>query len=290
MAVSISDLITRVRSSLNERPFVSTATLTSAGDLIATVTDGGDWEEGAIMEFQDNGEQCLVQSVSGNDVTVVRSWNGTTAQTHTSITVFRDPEFTYKSISDALTSSVNDLWPHAYKVVSDSIVPNPGVTVWYPLANDALGLIRVLQEYGTSGEKLGIFGGGRGERQVVFETGLPASFTTNSVALRFPDGFYGTANLVVDYAAAITGTSDIEDDGELNVATAVVYGALARLLADKEVGRVSLAEDSEAARSIRVGGRLSAASYYERACQREKEMLRIKHRQQHPIMPIRKVK
>lgn len=292
-ATTIAALITRVRAALDTRPFTSTATLTSGADTVATVTDGNDWEEGSIMEFWNNGgEQCLVQSVSGNDVTVVRGWNGTSAVTQTSQSVFRDPTFTYQQIERAITNAVADLWPHVWKTTNASIAPAPTTTVWYPLGDDCLGIVQAVQEYGANDEKLGFFGGGRDERQIVFEKNLNQTFVTNDAGVRFPNGFFHpTNNVLVKYAAAITGTvSDIRDDGELDVATAVVYGALAKLLTDKETHRVAVGEDVEVARSVRVGGRMQASGYYDRLFQREKEKLFVQCKRLFPIMPIKRVK
>ena len=290
MAVSSSALIPRVRTYLDERPFVSTGTAATAGTTTVAVTDGTDWAEGAIVEFQDNGEQCLVQSVSGNNLTVIRGWNGTTAASHSSITVFRDPQWTYQNIEQSIGSAVRRLWPYAYKATADTVTPVAG-TVWYDLAAGALALIEVNQRYGSSDQFLGTFGDGQESRQVVLKMNMPTGLVTSTVGVRFPDGFYHSSNTVnVIYATEITGTSDIEDAGDLAVSDAVIFGALARLLAGKEAERVGIGEDLEQSRSIRVGGRLSAGAYYERMFRKELEALRLNHKRLIPIMPTRKYK
>jgi hypothetical protein len=266
MAVSSTDLITRVRSFLDERPFVTTASAGSASSAVA-VTDGTDWEEGAILEFQNNGEQCLVQSISANNLTCVRGWNGTTAATQAQGNAFRDPQYTYDNVLKAIQSAV-----------------------WYDLA-DALALINVVQQYGFGDDSVGIFGDGRMNRQVIFEKNLPTGLVASGTGLRFPGGFFHSSNTVrIKYAAAITGTSDIEDDGELAVSDAVIYGALARLLTGKEAERVVQGEDQEVARSVRVGARLSAGAYYERLFRQELQALRLTHQRLIPIMPTRRYK
>lgn len=292
-SVSISDLVTRVRAMLDERPLVTSGTLTSAGDLIATMADGNDWHEGAIMEWQDNGEQCLVQSVSGNDVTVVRSWNGTTAQTHTSITAYRDPAYTFQNVTAALTAAINRLWPHVWKTTDDTITPDTSdpIQTWYDLAADAYGIVSARQRYGVSDLKVGTFGDGRLDHQIIFERNLPTGVAASGVGVRFPNGFFHATNVVdIKYATPITGSSDIDDESDLNVAECVVYGALARILGAKEINRVVQGEDQEVSRSVRVGGRLSAGAYYERLFQREKEIIRQKLRLQTPIMPMKRYK
>jgi hypothetical protein len=290
MAVSTTDLITRVRTYLDERPFVTTGSAASSSSVVA-VTDGNDWEEGAIGEFQNNGEQFLVKSISSNDLTCVRGWNGTTAATQASGQVWRDPQYTYDNINKCLASAVRRLWPYAWKAVDDTITPSPELgTIWYDLA-DALALINVVQQHGSDDASLGIYGDGRNNRQVIFEKNLPTGLVASGTGLRFPTGFFSTDNVVrVKYAAAITGTSDIEDDGELAVADAVIYGALGRLISGKELERVTMGEDQEVARSVRVGGRLSAGAYYERLFRKECEMLKLKHQKLIPIMPVKRFK
>jgi hypothetical protein len=287
MAVSTSALIPRVRSYLDERPFVTTASAASSSSVVA-VTDGTDWEEGAVLEFQNNGEQALVKSISSNDLTCVRGWNGTTAATQASGVAWRDPQYTYDNILKCLESAVRRLWPYAWKATDDTITPLTDGTNWYDLA-DGLALINVVQQHGTSDQRLGIYGDGRSEKQVIFEKNLPTGLVASGTGLRFPNGFYSTANVVrVKYAAAITGTSDIEDDGELAVADAVIYGALGRLLSGKEAERVTHGEDQEVSRSVRVGARLSAGAYYERLFRKELEMLKILHMRLIPIMPTKR--
>lgn len=291
MAVSSSALIPRVRTYLDERPFVTTATATTSGTTTVAVTDGTDWEEGAILEFQDNGEQVMVQSIAANNLTVVRGWNGTTAQSHSSIQAFRDPQYTYQNVSQCIDSAVRRLWPYAWKATDDTVTPLSDGTVWYDLAAGALALIEVNQRYGSSNQKLGTFGDGRESRQVIFKVNMPTALVTSGVGVSFPDGFYHSSNTVnIKYAAYITGSSDIEDTGDLAVTDAVIYGALARLISGKEAERVSGGEDVEASRSVRVGGRLSTGAYYGDLFRRELEALRLNHKKKIPLMPTRKFK
>lgn len=289
---TIATLIPRVRQKIDERVFSTVGTAASSSSTI-TVTDGTDWDEGAVGEFQDNGEQFLVQSIAANVLTAKRGWNGTTAAAHSSIEVWRDPKFTYVNVEDAIEIAVKRLWPYAWKAVNDTVTPAPTTTVWYGINSLALGLIQAVQEYGANGEKLGFFGEPRqSSKRIQFEKNLNQTFVTDGTGVRFPDGFFSTTNnVLIKYAAAITGsTSDINDDGELPVADAVILGALAELLPNEEVDRVSHGEDVEQGRSIRPGARLQTGGYYEQRFRAALRELLIKHRETIPIMPMKRVR
>jgi len=286
MAVSVSDLIPRVRTFLDERPLVSTGTATNGTTTNITVTDNADWEVGAILEFQDNGEQCLVQSAAANPITVVRGWNGTTAAAHSSITVFRDPQYTYKNINERITSAVQRLWPYAWKVSTKDITPDPTNKVWYDLDATFMDMVNAAQLYGATSENVGLFGEKGTGRAIVVAKNLPTALVTSGKGVKFPQGFFHASNTVkVTYRAVITGTSDIEDSGSLPVADAVIYGALAGLLTGKEIERLTVGEDAEVARSVRAGARLGAAGYYSQLFQEKLEWLRLLHERLYPPQP-----
>lgn len=289
---TVAQLIPRVRQKIDERVFSTVGTAASSSSTI-TVTDGTDWDEGAVGEFQDNGEQFLVQSIAANVLTAKRGWNGTTAAAHSSIEVWRDPKFTYVNVEAALNQAVRRLWPYAWKSVDDTVTPAPTTTVWYGVNSAALGLISALQLYGSSDQHIGVFGEKRQSgKRIQFERNLNQTFVTDGTGVRFPDGFFkSTNNVLIKYAAAITGsTSDISDDGELPVADAVILGALAELLPNEEIDRVSHGEDVEQARSIRPGARLQTGGYYEQRFRAALRELLIKHRETIPIMPMKRVR
>jgi hypothetical protein len=289
MAVSNTTLIPRVRRWLDERPFVDVATAASAGTTTVSVSDGADWEEGAILEFQDDGEQCLVRSVASNNLTVIRGWNGTTAAAHSSITVFRDPQYTYYNILQAIDSAIDKLYPYAYKVASTTVTPAPTTTVWYNLAvSDFIDLIAVEQVYGSTNQSLGVFGEKDSGRPVLLRRNIPSSLAaTDGIALRFPAGFWNNSNdVTVKYRTFITGTADIEDDGRLPVADAVVFGATAFLLQAKESERVGEGEDSETSRSVRTGARAAAGLNMERLWKHALQGLKYNHELRYPPMRV----
>lgn len=92
------------------RPFQSldTAGVTPSGTTV-TVTDGNDWEEGDILEWED-GDLALVTAVATNNLTVVRDYLGSTGATHAANSlVSKNPRFTIQQIDDAIRGAMSVL-------------------------------------------------------------------------------------------------------------------------------------------------------------------------------------
>lgn len=285
MAVSISDLIPRVRDLLDDEPWETTnSSDPGAGGTTFTVPDGTRFEEGDVVEFQDNGEQVRVASVSGNTLTVKRGHNGTTAAAHSSGTVIlKNPIYGYRQISQALTWAVQQLWPYAWKVVTVSVTPST-TTIWYDADATGLALINATQRYGASNEHEGFYGRPGTNKPVVFEQNMDTGLVASGKGLRFPRGFYHPTNAVtVRLAAAITGTSDIEDSTTLPVADAVIFGACYRLTLGKQILRGSKAPNLEEAASVGESARLRTALFTREEFDRMLQSLRLRHQDVYPI-------
>lgn len=286
MAVSKSALITRTRSWLGEVPIYTTTATAASSSSTITVSDGTRWAEGSILEFQDNGEQARVKSISVNTLTCDRGWNGTTAAAHSSIEAWRDPQFTYQQIDDALDWAIGELWPYVWKVTEDTITPSTTAT-WYDLDALAVDLVSVRQQYGTSDSKIASYSltGVGGTRQVQFATGLPTGLVTSGTGVAFPNGFVHPTNTVrIRYRTYITGSSDIPDDAGVRVDEVVILGALSRLAGTKEAERVILGEDKEVERSVPVSSRLRAGAFYESQFYKKLHTLKIRYSQLYPKM------
>jgi len=285
MAVSTSDLIPRVRNQLDDNPFATSGSAASASSVVV-VTDGTDWEEGAIGEFSSDGEQWKVKSVSSNDLTCFRGWNGTTAATHTSSeTVYRDPIYGYKQISDALIVALNRLWPYAW--LTEAVALTPSATAyWYDLTATCMGVVEVNQIVG-SGTALDVQSFGRHGRPFEFRRNLPASLVASGVGIKFEAGLYHTTNTInVTAAARITGTSDIQDSTTLPVADAMVTGALAHLVGNKQISRVSTGINRDEQATVGNTSRLQTGVVYEQQFVQKLQMLRILHDQLYPIAKV----
>src|SRR3990172_21840 len=105
MAFAKATLIQRIRTRLNDNPFQTACTeAMDASETDLDVAATSKFDVGDIVEFQDDGEQCLVTALADTDtLTVIRGFNGTTATTHSSgVLTAKNPVFAYKQIEDAI--------------------------------------------------------------------------------------------------------------------------------------------------------------------------------------------
>jgi hypothetical protein len=266
MPVSTADLIPRVRDLLGDRPWQTTGTAADATTTSVTVPDGTRWAAGNIGEFQDNGEQVFVSSVSGNTLTVVRGYASTTAQAHSSVALVRDPTYTYRQVLQALTWAVQNLWPYAWKTETISITPDP-TKDWYDASATAIDVVRVSQPYGASDERLGIFGASGSGKPVEFARNLPTGLVASGSGFRFPRGFFHGSNAVTAVMRAkITGASDIAD-GTPPVADAVVLGACYRVVMGSQTQRTGTEVRAEVIDAVQGSDRARTAMLWKQEWQ-----------------------
>lgn len=274
MAYSKATLVQEIRDLLGESPWyaaVITNAVANDSDTTIDVTDGTEWAVGDILEFQDDGEQCYVRSINSNELTVYREFNGTsmTSSSHAvGEKVIKNPVFTYKRIVDEIERAITNTWPYVWKSVQDSITPVSG-QYWYDLAAEAIDLIKVYQLFGSSSNMVGTYGTFGSKRSVMFMRDLPAALVASGVGLRFPGGFYDSANTVyVYYRAKLTTTVATGSYSDLNdglLADHIAYAAAARLLASKEGPRTSDNDVTMGDATVTPGLRAQVASVvYER--------------------------
>jgi len=246
MTVSTQDAIPRVRDQLGELGDQTWITTGSAASTVSSVVvaSGTDWDVGSIGEFESTGgEQFKVLSVSGNTLTVVRGWAGTSASIQAADTVIiRDPIFSYRQIEQALIEALNRLWPYCFIVENISITPSPSNTIWYNLTDTILGVLSIIQLTDDAVADARAYGTPRGNRynkDFNFERGLPTALVASGTGITFPKGVFSLTNTIyIRGLAAITGSDDIEDSTRLPVANAVVTGALARLCREPQFRRI----------------------------------------------------
>lgn len=270
MALAQSTLVQRVRRILGENPATQTATVADASDTTGlTCDDTTAFSVGSILEWQDNGEQVVVKAITNATTFDVyaRGHNGTTAQAHSAVAVYVDPQFAYAEITNSIERQIQSLWPKAWKKVDDGITPDPTNDVWYDLAADAIDLIRVVQNYGTPA-RIAFYGAKDSGLPVVLERGLPTGVVASGVGVTFPAGFADDANSVeIRYRAKLTttqstpGTYDDVEEGLM--AEAIVYGSAAKLVGYKEAQLVTLKDASQGETPVGPSARLTASAWLE---------------------------
>jgi hypothetical protein len=238
MSLSQATLVSRIRLHLGELDWETTGSAVDATTPYIAVALGEEWASGNIGEFFSDGDSFRTSSISGDTLTTVRSYHGSTGAAHgAGSRILKDPRFRWAEITNAISSVIQTLpWPRVYKTVPDTITPDAPTTVWYGLSDTALGLVRVRQLVGVSNEGIDYYSENRGHlgRRVIFRAGLPAALATNTAAVRFPDGFADSTNTVyVDYATRIldtvtTGAYADLTDGDA-IVEAIIFGAVALL-------------------------------------------------------------
>ena len=209
MTLSQATLVQRIRFEQRDFPITYTGTLSNAADTTCAVTDGTQFAVGDVIEFEADGDTCLVTAIVSNDLTVTRSYYGSTAAAHAGTSFVKNPRHYFNEITNAISSVISArLWPLAWKEVADTLTPPTSniTTTWTDLAAAARGLISARQLYGSGDVFEGRYGPSRRyDRRVQIQRNMTTTLVASGTGLRFPDGFYHATNTVnVDYAAKIT--------------------------------------------------------------------------------------
>jgi hypothetical protein len=278
---SLSDLVQRVRDLLYDAPWETTSTTTTTSTTVA-VPDGTLWDFGAIGEWQTGTvgyEQFYVVSVSSNNLTVIRGYNGTTAETHTSgDRVVRNPLYSGRQIQQALSNELQGMWPFVYKTGDVDLTPNVA-TVWYDLNTATVGIVRAYQLYGASGEYVGRFGRGAGEFSFEVDFLLPTGLVTSGKGIRFASGMYHSSNHIhVIDMRVLTGTSDIPDNTQFPVSDALVWLAAGRLVEATETKRNAQGMPADTMATVSSGIRLQSGAYFKNQGKKMLELLTYTYR------------
>jgi hypothetical protein len=279
---SVSDLVQRVRDLLYDINWETTSTTTTTSATVA-VPDGTLWETGAIGEWQTGTvgyEQFLVTVVAANNLTVVRGYNGTTAETHTSgDRVVRDPLYSGRQIQQALTNELSYLWPFVYKTGDVDLTPL-STTVWYDLNAATVGVVRVTQLYGSSSQVIGRFGLRNGEYPFEIDYVMPTGLVASGKGIRFPYGMYHSTNHIhVIDMRVLTGTSDIPDNGQFPVSDCLVWLAAGRLVEATETKRDAQGMPQDTQTSVSTGVRLQSGAYFKQQGKKMLELLKFNYQQ-----------
>lgn len=274
--VSISDLVQRVRDLLQDTSSYQTTSTTTTTSATVAVPDGTLWVQGDVLEWQTGTvgyEQAWLSAApAGNNLTTVRGYNGTTAETHTSGDIIvQNPKVPGRAIQQALTQAVYRLWPHVWKSATISLTPDLSKT-WYDLNTLTVGISKAYQQYGSSPNLLvGNFSAYSSDTRkgyrwmaVDWDLDMPTTTVASGKGIRFPTGLYhGTNTITVKDKRVITGTSDIPDDSQFPVAECVVYLAAARIMRGQEMNRDVVGTNIETTGTVSTGVRAQTANYFE---------------------------
>ena len=283
MALAKATVVRRIRRILNDNPWVDICTEamdTTETDL--SVADTTKWDVGAVLEFSDDGERCLVTALASATVlTVIRNYDGASPGTGTSHSinaqVYRDPLFPYDAINDAIDASIHaNLWPHVYKLVSATITPVSG-TQWYEIdeaasnSTEMLGLSQVAQLDLGSPTGMYLYGERRSEYPVKLHRGVPTSLAGSGVAIYIPRLRNATNSITVRGIGRVTNTLSSTDYADLTdgvQAEAVIYFAVARLVAATDIARTTQEDINMTDETVVSGRRTSVGAYwFEKAVQ-----------------------
>jgi hypothetical protein len=236
------------------------------------VSSGDDWNVGDVLEWTHSGtiggELALVRSKSGNDLTVVRGYEGTTAETHASgDRVVQNPNFYHRDIVESIDEVLNTLWPNVWTTVSQDVTPDT-TAKWIDSALSAAEVAAVVdlssvgQVFDT--DNWGAYGPRHG-RRVWARRNLPTATWTSGIAVRFPDGYWdSSAAVTFRWRAKITDTvaggdySDLDDGGLL--AEGVVWLAASRLITKREAEGLN---ETLHEGSATYGAHINSGSYFE---------------------------
>lgn len=277
MSYSRQTLVADIRRILNDNP--SQDTCTEAMDTTETaldVADGTLYAAGGVVEFQDDGEQCLIQSVSGNTLTVVRNYNfsvGTTAGTGTShsinTAILRDPTFPYKHITDAISAAINGLWPYVYKEITDSFTPTPG-TKWYNVSTASIAMLELssaVQVTTSTVPEPYYYGTNRKTDLIELRFNVPTAIAANGMAYYITGANNQTNAINISGIGAITdtvATGNYSDFSAGMEADCIKYYAVDRLIGSTDISRTTAEDISMGDKTVPAGSRSRLASVWER--------------------------
>lgn len=294
MAYAKATLVSRIRRELNDVPWfdAAAAAVTTAGQTTLTVADTTLYAVGDVIEFQDDGEQVLVQALfSATVLTIARGHNGTTPSTHLiSTQLAKGPLFQYKQIEFAVEASLQSLWPSVYHVASEAITPVAG-TKWYANATTPAGidLISAVQMSTSTPSTPFFYGARKGAYPIALVHGLPTASFTSGSAYYIPH-FRNTTNTVLIRSAAIiddtvSGSNySYLSDGLL--VEAVVLLAAADLLQFLDIPRSSDQDTTMADATVSPGARSSVAEGIRRRGMEKKRQYALELARRAPRMPV----
>ncbi len=295
MAYSRATLVSRIRRVVNDAPFFDICT--EAMDTTETglsVADTTYWSVGDVVEFQDDGEQCLVTALaSATELTVVRNYNfsvGATAGTGTSHSISaqiaKNPIFQYAQITNGIEGVLQSMWPTVYYVQTQSITPVDG-TKWYNATADAIGVIQAVQIH-TDSITPKFYNGRGGSYPCNLVHGLPVGTFASTKAWNIPYLFNTTNTILVTFAQTMDDSFSTPNYTRLDDGLAVeatIYLVAADLVQNTEVIRVTDQDTQMNDQTVTPGQRTGIAGRLRDHGQMKKQQEALRLAAQFPLAP-----
>lgn len=289
MAYAKATLVREIKAILNDNPFV-TACTTSPNTTVTTmdVASTTKFDVGDIIEFQDDGERCLVTALTDADtLTVIRNFDGSngsavgTGTAHTAgVLIAKNPIFPFLSIVDTISESIYELWPYVYKKVEASITPVAG-TKWYEVdeaatnSTEILELSSVVQDVDS---KPFWYGTRRTSYPVRLHFEVPTTVAASGVALEIPFLRSTTNAIKVKGIGRITPTLATANYADFSAgvgANTIKYFTVATMLERTGISRATQDDITMTDESVRPGMRENIADYWRRKAVRERNIWKM---------------
>lgn len=306
MAYSKDRLIRRVRGVLEDNPFVDVCT--EAMDTTENGLDVADttkYDVGDLVEFQDDGEVCLVTALaSATTLTVVRNYNpqdGSTQGTGTShsinATIAKNPVFQRRAVEEAIEAAIYDLWPFVYKPVTVTLTVTSTSGPWYELddtgSGDATEIVDLSSVVQAVTDSNGVthykeYGLRHDAHRVAMVENLGAG---SGKFLHIPQHWGRLTNIRVNGIGKITPTLATTNYADLSAGIGVecveAY-AIARLVAETGIYRVTQEDIAMSDENVRPMIREQVAEYWERKARIKRDLWRIQLERTYPRMDPRR--
>lgn len=275
MAYSQATLIQRIRNFIDDDSHEDVATNTPGTGTTLTVADAAQYAVGDVFESITNGDLARVKSVdSATQLTLRRNYAGTTAAAWALGEVFTvNPEFRRTEILEAISSTIDDLFPWVYAVDTATLTFASGQN-YYSVPSTFLGLISLTQDLTvTAGQYRILDYGAKGSgAPVKIVQGLAAAISATGIGLWVP-GVRVTPTTAgnLRYARLVTDTvsSGNYTDLDSRLGSVVMYGACAWLLEGGEIDRVT-DDVSSGDQSVGPAARVRDAGYFQGKYERKR--------------------
>lgn len=282
MTYSQATLVQQVRHILQDTPQVDvlTGSYTAAG-VTLTVADATKYDVGDWIEFTD-GDTFIFTAASGTTLTTLASllgWQGSTNANHSSGAYFYlKPAFRYLQVIEAIDATILEMWPYAWKVLTDTITPVSG-TYYYDAATSTTSGMDIIDATQRTADGLRAvrYGTGKNAIPIRMERALPTALAASTVGYFVPYFNNYTYTLAVRVRAKITNTFSTPNYTDLtagSMADAIVYGAAARLLENTEAPRITQNDVTMGDATVLPGQRMRSAAYFHQRFIEKREMVK----------------